>query len=191
MFRRLFGRKSDDGNEAGFVPNGGVSVALTHIGGNPELEFLLLDLPEEDIVHALEGWHWIGLSGLTAIAVSAFGEVFFRAENGAILHLDAIEGRMNVVAESLSAFTADLGEAERRDDLLLAGLVVGARNRGISLATGECYDFQIAPVLGGPMDVEHMHPMSFVVKLHIAGQLHQQIKDLPPGTRINQVTISD
>lgn len=46
-------------------------------------------------------------------------------------------------------------------------------------------------MLGCPMDVEHMHKLSFVVKVHIAGQLHEQVKDLPLGTRIDRIEITD
>ncbi|MEZ0243986.1 MAG: T6SS immunity protein Tdi1 domain-containing protein [Sphingomonas sp.] len=191
MFKRLFGGKSGGRSEASAAPLAPVSVALAHIGGTPELDFLLISPAEDDIVRALDGWHWIGLAGLTAIAVSAFGEVFFQDANGSILQLDTIEGKKRIVAGSLAEFTANLLEADRRDDLLLAGLIIGARNAGMLLSPGECYDFRVAPVLGGAMDVEHIEKLAFVVKLHIAGQLHEQVKDLPPGTRIDSVSISD
>lgn len=31
----------------------------------------------------------------------------------------------------------------------------------------------------------------FVVKVHMAGQIHWQVKDLPHGTKVNKVTIGD
>ena len=70
-------------------------------------------------------------------------------------------------------------------------MVIGARLKGLLLDDGECYDFKIAPVLGGKMSSDEMQKLSFVVKVHIAGQLHEQVKDLPPGTRITSVSISD
>jgi hypothetical protein len=95
------------------------------------------------------------------------------------------------VAKSLTSFAEMLQDEDGRDALLFGGMVLGARKNGLLLEPGECYDFRIAPVLGGPMALEDVDKLSFVVKLDVAGQLHEQVKDLPPGTRINQVTVSD
>lgn len=191
MFKKLFGRR-----EASTAPNTPsaepeIRVDLTRIGGAPELDYLFITPTPEDIVRALDGWKWIGLEGLTVIAVSAFGEIFFRANDQEIHHLDTIEGRLVRVAPSLSVFTAELQETDRRDELLLGGVVLAARSRGLVLDSMECYDYRIAPILGGQMDIDQVEKMLFVVKLHIAGQIHEQVKDLPPGTPINSFKFSD
>ncbi|MGQ2930015.1 DUF1851 domain-containing protein [Sphingopyxis sp. OPL5] len=185
MFGKFFRRKQSEQ-----VPEV-VAVDLTQIGGPPELEFLFIDVAANDVQRALDGWAWIGLNNLAVIAVSAFGDVFFRAEDGSIQFLDMIEGRLSKVGDNLADFTATLQETDRRDELLLAGMVIGARNKGINLTAGECYDFEIAPIVGGPMSLDKVHKISFVVKVHIAGQLHEQVKDLPPGTRISGFKIAD
>lgn len=199
MFGRLFRRKPADagraageaaGPEADEVPEL-VAVDLVRIGGPPELDFLLIGVPAVDIHRALDGWVWIGLGGLTAVSVSAFGEIFFRDEAGRIVQLDTIEGRLRPVADSLAAFTAMLQETEARDDLLLGGFVIAAREQGLLLDEGECYDFVVAPVVGGEMSAAAMQKLSFVIKLHLAGQLHEQVKDLPPGTPITGFSIAD
>jgi hypothetical protein len=44
--------------------------------------------------------------------------------------------------------------------------------------------------LGGPLEVENITTMDFVVALNIAGQVHDQVRGLPPpGTRITGFTI--
>ncbi|MCW4463588.1 DUF1851 domain-containing protein [Sphingomonas sp. BT-65] len=167
-----------------------ISVELTSIGGPPELDYLFIEIPEVDVIRAIDGWKWLPLKGLTAIAVSAFGEVFLRDSAGVIHQIDTIEGKLSKAANSLPELAAMLQDAEARDNLLFAGLVIGARRRGLILEPGECYDFRLAPIVGGNMGVDEMQKLSFVVKLHIAGQLHEQVKDLPPGTRISNVNIS-
>jgi hypothetical protein len=179
-----FRGKSDDS-----VPEPALTVDLVTIGGPPELGHLFIDVPADMIAGALEAWEWIGLDGLTTIAVSAFGEPFFRDTQGAIHQLDTLDGKLNAVAGSLSEFTAILQEEAARDELLLAGLVLGAIGRGLILAPGECYDFKIAPILGGEISADQIETMSFLVKLHIAGQLHDQVRHLAPGTKINSVTL--
>jgi hypothetical protein len=168
----------------------GVGIDLTSIDGSPELQDLFIAVSGPDVLQAIDGWKWLPLKGLTAIAVSAFGEVFFRDAAGGIHQIDTIEGTLAKVADTLPAFTAILQETEARDRLLLAGLVAGARESGLLLAVGECYVFRLPPVLGGEMRVETMTKLSFVVKLDLAGQLHEQVRALPPGTPINGIQIS-
>jgi hypothetical protein len=183
MFKTLFG-KIFSGNKAG----SGLQVALDSLGNDAELDFLLIGPSSTDIVNALEGWSWLLPDGLVVVAVSAFGDVFFRSKDGVIQFLDTIEGQLKPVASDLLALRNYLQTEEGRDQLLLGGLVIGARNRGMVPASGDCYDFKVAPAIGGPISVDAMHTMSFLVKVHIAGQLHRQIHDLPPGTRISGFT---
>lgn len=161
------------------------------IDGLPELDFLFIRVPEQDLHRALSSWKWLPLSDLTIFAVSAFGEVFFRNSAGEVFHMDTIEGQLLSVANSMSEFFNLLQAEDIQDKLLLGGFVMGARNRGMFLGDGECYDFKIAPILGGAMDAEQIEKTSFVVKLDIAGQIHEQIKDLPPGTKITELVIKD
>jgi hypothetical protein len=168
-----------------------IAIELERIGGARELEWSLIEISETEIRQALDGWTWIGLDGLTVVAISAFGDLFVRSSDRAIHMLDTLEGKLKRVAPSLAGFAAQLQEPTIRDDWLLSGLVNAARNRGMLLEPGECYDFRVAPVIGGKMDLDSVHKLSFLVKVHLAGQLHQQVKDLPPGTRISGFTIAD
>ncbi|WP_299193344.1 T6SS immunity protein Tdi1 domain-containing protein [uncultured Erythrobacter sp.] len=187
-WKNWFGGKSDSEEDEQELD---LAIDLVAIGGSPENAHLFIEVPEEDILRALDGWRWLPLSGLTAIAVSAFGEVFFRDVVGVIHQIDTIDGKLSKAANSLAELTVRLQEVEARDSMLFEALVIGARNRGLILESGECYDFRIAPVFGGTMNVAEMHKLSFVVKLHIAGQLHEQVRGLPPGTPISEITISD
>lgn len=183
MFKTLFG-KIFDRNKIGNDSR----VALESLGNDAELDFLLIEPSSTDIVNALDGWSWLLPDGLVVVAVSAFGDLFFRSKDGDIQFLDTIEGQLRPVADDLLALKTYLQTEEGRDHLLLGGLVIGARNRGMIPASGDCYDFKVAPAIGGPISVDAMHIISFLVKVHIAGQLHRQIHDLPPGTRISGLT---
>ncbi len=186
MLSKFFGKRS-----AEVSPTPSFDIELVQIGGPPELEFLFINPPPASIDRALDGWMWAITDQLTVIAISAFGDTFFRKSDDTILLLDTIEGTLKTVADNLASFTASLQETEGRDELLLAGFVIGARQRGLTLGPAECYDFVLAPILGGETSVEQMQKLDYVVKVHIAGQLHEQVKDLPPGTKINHVTIAD
>lgn len=164
---------------------------LVQFAGHAELEHGFIEVTQQDLETGLEGWQWLGLGSLLPIAVASFGDVFFLAGDGAIVQLDWLEGRLTTVAHSLEEFERSLDSEDVRDNLLLMGLVLGARGCGLMLATRECYDFKIPPILGGAMEVDNVEMLSFAAKLNIAGQIHQQVKDLPPGTKINSFKITD
>ncbi|AZO08961.1 MULTISPECIES: T6SS immunity protein Tdi1 domain-containing protein [unclassified Mesorhizobium] len=180
----IFGGKRDVEDKAGSS-----STVKAALPGN--LQHLFIEPSGRDVTEALDGWKWIGLDGLEPAAVSAFGDIFFRAADGSVKHLDMIAGRLTQVSRTWSELETQLNDSGRQDDLLLASLVVAARRKGLVLDRGQCYDFKKPPVLGGGMEVDQMEKTFFVVKVHIAGQIHRQVKDLPPGTKINKVTMSD
>lgn len=156
-----------------------------------DFQHLFIEPPTKDVWEALDGWKWIGLDGLQPRAVSAFGDVFFQASDGSVKLLDTVGGRLIQVSDAWPELVTQLNDPGRRNELLLAELATAARKKGLVLSAGECYDFEKPPVLGGEMSVEQINKTFFVVKVHIAGQIHQQVKDLPQGTKINKVTIGD
>lgn len=168
-----------------------VKVVFDSIPSDEDISFLFISVSEADVLRALESWRWLPIADLTVFAVSAFGEVFFRNESGEVFQIDTIEGLLSKVANNATEFSELLQQEESRDKLLLDGFVIGARRRGLVLEHGECYDFKIAPILGGPMEAEQIEKTSFVVKLDLAGQIHEQVKDLAPGTKIGEIIVKD
>lgn len=142
----------------------------------------------EDIHDALESWDWMDFSDKTPFITTCFGDVFFESKEG-IYFLDSIGGSLDKVAASKAELQDILNTEDGQDHYLMAGLVVLARESGLLLEDGECYDFKISPALSGPLELSNIQKMSFKVSLHISGQLMKQIKDLPPGTKISEVKL--
>lgn len=149
---------------------------------------LLIQQSSSDIEDALEAWDWIDFSGKTPAITTAFGDVFFESEDG-IHFLDSISGTFDKVAQSKSQLKDILNTEDGQDHYLMAGLVEAARESGLLLDSGECYDFIVSPALSGAMDLSNLQKMSFKVSLHVSGQLMKQIKDLPQGTKIDGVKL--
>lgn len=147
---------------------------------------LLIEQNRNDIIDALESWDWMDFSDKTPFITTAFGDVFFESKDG-IFFLDSIGGSLEKVASTKKELQDLLNTADGQDHFLMAGLVTAARDEGLVLNEGECYDFKVSPSLSGPMDLSNIQKMSFKVSLHISGQLMKQIKDLPEGTKINSV----
>lgn len=135
----------------------------------------------EQFARGLESWRWIGLSGKVPIFTSLFGDVFFRSDDG-LWWLDTLEGRLALGWPTDAALQADLATPDGQDRYLLAGLAMSAERRGLVLGGDEIYVFEQPPVLGGPVDSGNIGKIDFVVGLSLAGQLHEQIRDLTrPG----------
>jgi hypothetical protein len=68
---------------------------------------------------------------------------------------------------------------------------MAAERAGLVTSADQVYDFTISPVFGGSIDASNVGVIDFVVGVNIAGQLHDQLRGLPPGTAISGVTIGD
>ena len=118
---------------------------------------------------------------------SLFGDLFLVADDG-YWFLDTIEGTLDRQWRNREELQSSLASDEGQDEFLLGGLAEAAHRSGLTLASNEVYDFAIPPILGGDFSVENIQARDFVVSVHIAGQLIQQVRDLPPGTTISGVS---
>ncbi len=90
-----------------------------------------------------------------------------------------------------SELQASLATEGGQDQYLLAGLAIAAHQSDLVLSDEEVYSFKVPPMLGGQFKVSNMEASSFVVSTNIAGQIHNQLKDLPEGAQITGFNISD
>jgi hypothetical protein len=142
-----------------------------------------------ELLHrALADWHWVpGLAGKIPMVTSAFGDVFLEDQDG-VWFLDTIEGVLTREWDSPQALQAQLSTPEGQDRFLLTGLAGAAFERGLVPSDAQILCFKIPPILGGTFEPENLEVTDLVVALSIAGQLHRQVKDLPPGTPISGFT---
>jgi hypothetical protein len=151
---------------------------------------LIRQFPPERMLQALDGWRWLpGLVGLQPWFASPFGDLFLVDGAGAVWYLDLIEGSVVRTWDDTNLCTSALQTPDGLDRYLLAGLAEAASERGVVPTESEVLCFEVPPFLGGPMDADHVETIDFVVGVDIAGQLHEQVKDLPPGTPISGVEI--
>jgi hypothetical protein len=141
----------------------------------------------EQFAHGLQSWQWIGIDAKVPLFTSPFADVFFRADDG-FWWLDTLEGSLTRPWANAEELKADLATVKGQDRYLLAGLAWGAESRGLVPGSDEVYGFKTPPCLGAAIDVENVEAIDFVVSLHLAGQLHEQIRNMPSGTRISGFT---
>jgi len=72
----------------------------------------------------------------------------------------------------------------------LAVQMIGAlMQAGMRLEAGQIYRFKVPPVLGGQYALENVEVTDIAVHFSIAGQVHEKVRNLPPGTPIDGFTI--
>lgn len=131
------------------------------------------------------------IANKTPVLASLFGDVFLQDRGGYYWFLCSLEGELTRVAASAGELDAILATDEGQDKYLLGGLAMAADRRGLTLRADEVYSFGTSPVLGGTFDVENIMVRLFVVSLNVAGQVHEQIRHLPPGTPIGPLELEE
>ncbi|MEY2524222.1 MAG: hypothetical protein QOJ66_2787 [Ilumatobacteraceae bacterium] len=137
---------------------------------------------------ALESWAWLDLSGKTPMLASLFGHVFLAADDG-YWFLESIEGTLTRRWPTSQVLNAELETEDGQDELLLGGLAVSADERGLVLDEHEVYDFAVPPILGAGFGADNIIKRDFIVALNLAGQLHGQLRSMPPGSKITGFTV--
>ncbi|MEV0455286.1 hypothetical protein [Catellatospora methionotrophica] len=143
---------------------------------------------EQQYDQALDAWSWLGLEGRKPLFTSLFGDVFLAGRDGCS-YLDTIEGALTRVWASADELERELSTEQGQDRYLLGGLAAQADARGLRLGPDQVYTFMPPPVIGGGVTVESVVVESFTVAVNIAGQIHEQVRDLPPGTSVTGVTL--
>jgi hypothetical protein len=139
---------------------------------------------------ALDSWAWLELSGKEALCTSPFGDVFLEDPDG-VWWLDVVDGALTRPWDTREEFAAALSTPEGQDEYLLAGLGLAAEQAGLVPGPDQVYGFVVPPKLGGELGASNVEVIDFVVGLGIAGQIHRQVRDLPPGTPISGASIDD
>jgi hypothetical protein len=146
-------------------------------------------VPGDDV---LDDWRWLIGSKLQLWHVTKAGDAILRdPDDGSIRFLDVIGGKVHQIADNGPAFEAAVAEPENAERWLMPDVVDGQAALGMRPGTDECLSFKHPPVLGGQFDPDNFETCSVLVHFSIAGQIHRQVKDLPPGTKIGEIRIEE
>ena len=144
----------------------------------------------ENYAAALESWSFLELSDKRPLFTSPFGDVFFESQDG-FWFLDLLAGELSRRWATEDDFSNSLNSREGQDEYLMIGLASEAESAGLRpLVKLRFTASGVPPALGGAVDLENVELSDFVVAINFAGQIHQQIKDLPPGTPISGLSLN-
>ncbi|MBE7170311.1 MAG: DUF1851 domain-containing protein [Williamsia sp.] len=148
------------------------------------LEQLTKDISNVDLEDILSCWQW-QLAGMQAvITISALGDIFLLGHDSAVYWLQADAGDLTKVAESLEQYKHFLCDDEKIDNWFLPSLVEKLITAGKTLKESEVYSYKKPPVIGGEYSVDNIAPTDMSAHFACSGQICEQIKDLPDGTKV-------
>ena len=135
----------------------------------------------------LVDWRWLVDASIEPILVTAMGDAFLEDPDGHILWLDVAAGTVTPVAENgLETLVFDKSLAEA---WFMPQVVLALKNRGVTLGKNEVFSLSQPAVLGGKYALENIRPTDIEIHFSVNGQIHEQVKDLAPGTRICEVEL--
>ncbi|GLS26416.1 T6SS immunity protein Tdi1 domain-containing protein [Marinibactrum halimedae] len=143
-----------------------------------------------DKAEIVADWEWLIGKGKLPVLITASGDAFLQDSNdGSIYFLDVTAGEFSLVTKSPEEFQLLLSNKEFVSNHFFVQMIGEMKRVGVNLEKGQVYSFKVPPALGGKYEMDNVEVTSIYVHFSVNGQIHKQIKDVPPGTKIDQVTL--
>jgi hypothetical protein len=140
--------------------------------------------------HVLDDWRWLIGPSKQPILLSAVGDAFVEDETDATIHLlDTAAGSCVPVAADEDELRALLGDSHWVADHLAVRVIADFRANGLRLDPGQIYSWKRPPVLGGEYELDNADATDIAVHFSVTGQIHQQVRTLPPGTPVTEIHV--
>ncbi len=151
------------------------------------IQQLTKDLSQIDLDDIVSAWNW-KLVDMKAIAIiSCLGDIFLVGNDNSINWLQTDSGELTKIAKDLEQFEHFLDDADNVDNWFLPSLIEKLIQAGKVLKVNEVYNYKKLPVLGGEYSIENIEVVNMRIHFALTGQICEQIKDLPDGTKVKTV----
>lgn len=131
-----------------------------------------------------DSWGWMGVECAQVIQLNKFGNVIFTDQSGKYWRICPEELQCKAIAESAAAYERLLTDEEFLSDCGMGRLVEIAEAKYGAQPEGRCFCLKIPGILGGAYDIENIGTIEAGELIRFAGDVANQIKDLPPGSKI-------
>lgn len=149
------------------------------------LQELTKDIKNVDIDDILSCWQW-RLGDIKAVVIiSLLGDLFLLGQDNAVYWLQTDSGDLTKIADSPEQYQQFLTDEDKVNDWFLPVLVEQLITAGKTLKDNEVYSYKKLPVIGGEYTIDNIEPTDMSIHFAFSGQICEQIKDLPDGTKIN------
>jgi len=150
---------------------------------------LTKDLTNIDLEDIVSSWQWLLRDLKEVVLITSLGDLFFVGLDGAIYWLQTDLGAFCKVADDTKKFHQYLEEDEKIDNWLLPALVDKLVNEGKVIKENEVYSYKKPPIFGGKYTLENIEPTDISLHFTFTGQICEQVKDLPDGTKVKNVIL--
>jgi hypothetical protein len=138
----------------------------------------------------LDDWRWLVGPELQLWRVTKAGGALLRKpSDGSVYFLDALSGTVERIASNQATFEAAVASPVNAQRWLMPQLVDRRAAAGVRPGENQCLSSKRPPFLTGQLDPDSFETCSVLVHFSMTGQIHQQLKDLPPGTKIGVVEV--
>jgi hypothetical protein len=149
------------------------------------LKQLIREIDTVDIADITSSWQWRISKMHAVVTISSLGDMFLLGKDNAVYWLQTDRGELVKIAEGFEEYQKFLNDSDKIDNWFLPSFVEKLLEAGKTLKSNQVYSYKIPPVLGGEYTVENIEPVSMSVHFSFSGQICEQVKDLPDGTKIN------
>lgn len=148
---------------------------------------LQVDFDERIADKLISDWKWLVGHDKVPLMIASIGDIFLKDDNAKVYWLNVGEGSIKVVADSIDGFERKLQDQEQVSEWFMPELIAALRASGLELKSGEIYSYKKLPILGGDYTVGNFEITAMEVHFSFTGQIYEQVKDLPEGTKINEI----
>lgn len=147
-------------------------------------EDLIVRLADVDIDQMLEFWRWLIPPTFCPLFATALGDLFLVDTEERIQWLDIGVGQLKQVASSIAEFEIAVADPDNASLWFGASFIDELRTTVKILDPQECYSYIQLPMLGGEYDPTNFRVYNVVTHFRVWGPIHEKLKDLPDGTKI-------
>ena len=151
----------------------------------------LIDLEGKDWEALLLDWRFLLPRSLSVWLVNRVGAVFAVFEDGSVHMLDVGRGSLERVADDCEQFVTRLDQDDHANTWMMVSLVNACVKAGMKIGRNQCYGFKIPPMLGGSYELDNLRPTDLSAHYHLLGEIYEQIRDLPRGTKVKRIEIKE
>lgn len=148
------------------------------------LDDLTINISNINQSELVENWLWLISDFKQTLLISKMGDMFLLANNGRVYWLSTDDGSLTKIADSKAGFEQMLADEANIDNWFLPSLVGKLLTANKYLGKNEVYSFKEFPIIGGEYSVDNIAATDISVHFTLTGIIHEQIKDLPDGTKV-------
>jgi len=142
-----------------------------------------------DPADLIADWLWLVPEDAEPMLATACGDLFLQRSDGRIAVLDTYAGSCATVAPDYEQWKAMLDDPEQLEAWFRGGWIIELLEAGLKREPRHCFSPFVPPIIGGTWRPSNFHACDLLVHLSVLGQIHEQVKDLPPGTPIREFRI--